>query len=338
MMEGVVAVDDYEPMARELLTKEIYDFIAGGAGDELTLRENTTAFTRWVLRPRILRGIVGRDTAVEILGANLSMPVMIAPWGYQRIVHPEGELATARAAARARTLMVVPTPAEGHLEAIADVSDAPKWMQLYIFEDRGYTERLLHRVAEAGFGAVMLTADLPVRGSRDRDRRNNFEIPQSLRPPGGVYDQGISWDDLEWIRERAPLPILVKGILTAEDARRAVDVGADGIVVSNHGGRQLDGTQASIEALPEVVQAIGSQTTVLMDGGVRRGTDVLKAIALGAAAVLVGRPTAWGLAVDGEDGVFRVLEILREELDAAMALTGCCTISDITPELVARRA
>lgn len=337
-MERVVAVDDYEPMARELLLREIYDFIAGGAGDELTLRENTSAFTRWALRPRILRGILGRETAVEILGAKLSMPVMIAPWGYQRIVHPEGELATARAAARARTLMVVPTPAEGDLEAIADVSDGPKWMQLYVFEDRGYTERMLHRVAGSGYGAVMLTADLPVRGTRDRERRNGFEIPRRLRPSGGAYDPGISWEDLDWIRERAPLPILVKGVLTAEDARRAVDAGADGIVVSNHGGRQLDGTQASIEALPEVAQAVAGEVVVLLDGGVRRGTDVLKAIALGAAAVLVGRPTAWGLAVDGEEGVFRVLEILRGELDTAMALTGCGTISDITPELVAKRA
>ena len=182
----------------------------------------------------------------------------------------------------------------------------------------------------------MLTADLPVRGTRDRDRRNEFEIPHGLRPRGGVYDPYIRWEDLDWIRDRARLPILVKGILTAEDARRAVDAGADGIVVSNHGGRQLDGTQASIEALPEVVQAVGNEVPILLDGGVRRGTDVLKAIALGAVAVLVGRPAAWGLAVDGEDGVVRVLEILRDELDTAMALTGCRTISDITSELVAR--
>jgi 4-hydroxymandelate oxidase len=335
-MKRIVAVDDYELLARELLPSEVYDFIAGGAGDEWTLRENTSAFTRWVVRPRILSGVVERDIAVEVLGATLSLPVMIAPWGYQRLAYPDGELATARAAARAGTLMVVPTPAEADLEAIAEVSEAPMWMQLYVFADRGYTEKLLRRVAEAGYGAVMVTADLPVRGTRDRDRRNEFEIPHGLRPRGGVYDPYIRWEDLDWIRDRAPLPILVKGILTAEDARRAVDAGADGIVVSNHGGRQLDGTQASIEALPEVVQAVGNEVPVLLDGGVRRGTDVLKAIALGAVAVLVGRPAAWGLAVDGEDGVVRVLEILRDELDTAMALTGCRTISDITSELVAR--
>ncbi|MGZ8570646.1 MAG: alpha-hydroxy acid oxidase [Actinomycetota bacterium] len=331
----LVEVDDYEPAARARLPKDVYDFVAGGAGTEWTLRENVRAFDRWVLRPRVLRGVVERDTRTEVLGVSISMPVMVAPWAYQRMVHPDGELATARGAARAGTVMVVPTPAEGSLETIVAATNAPKWWQLYVFEDRHFTEAVLHRVAAAGYGAVMFTVDLPVGGTRNRDRRNGFEIPLDLRPAGGAYDPAIRWDDLAWIRTHAPLPILVKGILTADDARLAMEAGADGIVVSNHGGRQLDGTPPGIGALPEVVRAVAGRIPVLMDGGVRRGTDVLKAVALGAVAVLVGRPAAWGLAVGGEDGVHRVLEILRAELDTAMALAGCRTVSDITSDLVA---
>ncbi len=334
-MERPLAIEDYEPLARERLPKEVFDFVAGGAGDEWTLDQNTQAFEGWILRPRVLRGVEEPDTATGILGVPLSMPVMIAPWAYQRMVHPDGELATARAAARAGTLMVVPTPAEGELEAIAAASDAPTWWQLYVFRDRGFTEAMLHRVADAGYGAVVFTVDLPVGGLRYRDRRNEFQVPQALRPSGGDYDPAIAWDDLAWIREHTGLPVLVKGILTAEDARLALDEGADGIVVSNHGGRQLDGVLASVDALPEVAQAVAGRIPVLMDGGVRRGTDVLKARALGAAAVLVGRPVAWGLAVDGEDGVVSVLDILRDELRNAMTLTGCRAISEVTPDLVA---
>jgi isopentenyl diphosphate isomerase/L-lactate dehydrogenase-like FMN-dependent dehydrogenase len=333
-MEGMIRVDDFEPLARERLSKDVYDFVVGGAGDEWTLRENVRAFERWILRPRVLRGVAQPDTATEVLSVPLSMPVMIAPWAYQRLVHPEGEPATARAAARAGTLMVVPTPAERDLEVIASATDGPKWWQLYVFRDRGFTEEMLHRVAEAGYGAVVFTVDLPVGGLRYRDLRNGFEIPESVRPSGGEYDPVIRWDDLAWIREHTVLPILVKGILTAEDASRALEAGADGIVVSNHGGRQLDGTPASVDALPDVVQAVAGRIPVLMDGGIRRGTDVLRAIALGAGAVLVGRPVVWGLAVDGEDGVVGVLEILRDELRNAMALTGCQRVSDITSELV----
>lgn len=335
-MDRIVEVGDYERLAHERLPRDVDDFVAGGAGTEWTLPENVRGFDRWVIRPRVLRGVADRDTATVVLGFPLSMPVMIAPWAHQRMVHPDGELATARAAARAGTVMMVPTPAEGNLEAIAATSDAPVWWQLYVFEDRGFTAAMLHRVAAAGYGAVVFTVDLPVGGTRNRDRRNDFGIPEELRPAGGDYDQAIGWDDLAWIREQAPLPILVKGILTADDARRAIEAGADGIIVSNHGGRQLDGTPPGIEALPQVVQVVAGRIPVLMDGGVRRGTYVLKAVSLGAAAVLIGRPAAWGLAVDGEDRVHSVLEILRTELDTAMALAGCRTVSEITPELVAR--
>lgn len=330
-----LTVEDFEPIARARLPKEVYDFVAGGAGDEWTLRENTRAFERWILRPRVLRGVVEPDTRTEVFGVPLSMPVMIAPWAYQRLVHPDGELATAQAAARAGTLMVVSTPAERHLEAIA-ATDVPRWFQLYVVRDRAVSERMLDRAVEAGYGAVVFTVDLPVGGLRYRDARNGFEIPEDMRARGGDYDPVLTWDDIAWIKDRTGLPVLVKGILAAEDAPLAIEAGADGIVVSNHGGRQLDATAAGVDALPEVVETVAGRIPVLMDGGVRRGTDILTALALGAAAVLVGRPIAWGLAADGEEGVARVLEILRTGLENAMVLTGCHTLTDVTRELVAR--
>lgn len=330
-----LTVEDFEPIARARLPKEVYDFVSGGAGNEWTLRENTRAFERWILRPRVLRGVVEPDTRTEVLGVPLSMPVIIAPWAYQGLVHPDGELATARATGRAGTLMVVSTPAERHLEAIA-ASDVPRWFQLYVLRDRAASERMLDRAVEAGYGAVVFTVDLPVGGLRYRDARNGFEIPLSRRARGGDYDPALTWDDIAWIKDRTGLPVLVKGILAAEDAPLAIEAGADGIVVSNHGGRQLDATAAGVDALPEVVETVAGRIPVLMDSGVRRGTDILTALALGAAAVLVGRPIAWGLAADGEDGVARVLEILRAELQNAMILTGCHTVAEITRELVAR--
>jgi 4-hydroxymandelate oxidase len=335
-MDRLVAVEDYERLAQERLPADVYDFVAGGAGNEWTLTRNVRALERWVLRPRVLRGFASPDAATTVLGVPLSMPVMIAPWAYQQLVHPDGEAASVRGAARAGTLIVVPTPAERHLEAIAGESDGPKWWQLYVFRDRGFTEEMLHRVAAAGYGAIVFTVDLPVGGTRNRDDRNAFEIPPGLRPSGGEYDPAIGWDDVAWAADHSGLPVLVKGILTAEDARLAVQAGAAGVVVSNHGGRQLDGVPGSIDVLPEIVDAVSERVPVLLDGGVRRGSDVVKAVALGAAAVFVGRPAAWGLAVGGEEGVYRILEILRGELEKAMVLTGCPTVSDITRELVAR--
>ncbi|HEU4356544.1 MAG TPA: alpha-hydroxy acid oxidase, partial [Actinomycetota bacterium] len=262
--------------------------------------------------------------------------VAIAPWAYQRMLHPDGELATARAAARAGTLMIVSTPAERHLEAIADTSDGPRWFQLYVLRNRQASERMLKRAVEAGYGAIVYTVDLPVAGLRYRDLRNGFEIPRSMRARGGEYDLDLRWDDIAWIKEHTGLPVLVKGILAPDDVALALDAGVDGIVVSNHGGRQLDGVAAGVDALPEIVRAAAGRIPVLMDGGVRRGTDVLKAVALGAAAVLIGKAAAWGLAAHGEEGVVRVLEILREELENVMILAGCHQVSDIAPELVTR--
>jgi len=331
----IVTVDDYEPLARERLQREVYDYYAGGAGDEWTLAENRRAFDRWVLRPRFLRGVTSVDPSTTVLGVPLTFPVMVAPWAYQQMAHPEGEKATRRAASDAGTVMVVSSTATDLLEDIATAASGPAWWQLYLAQDRGFAADMLARVVAARFGAIVWTVDFPVNGLRRRDTRNGFEMPLGLPTSDYVYDPAISWDDLAWIRSHAPgLPVWIKGLLTAEDALLAVDHAADGVIVSNHGGRQLDGCAAALDALPEIVEAVGGRLPVLMDGGVRRGTDVVKALALGAAAVLVARPTAWGLAVAGEQGVADVLRILREETENAMALCGARTVIEIGPELV----
>jgi isopentenyl diphosphate isomerase/L-lactate dehydrogenase-like FMN-dependent dehydrogenase len=331
-----VIVDDYEPVARERLPKDVYDYYAGGAGEEWTLAENRRAFDRWILRPRFLRATGPPDPSTELFDTRISSPVLIAPWAYQGLAHPDGERATARAASSAGTIMVVSTTAADDLEEVAKAGDMPKWWQLYIFRDRGKTAEVLDRVAAAGYAAICWTVDFPANGLRHRDTRNGFVMPMGLE--GDVeYDPMISWDDLAFIREHVPgVPLLVKGILTAEDAELALRAGVDGIVVSNHGGRQLDSTAAGIDALPEVVDAVAGRVPVLVDGGIRAGTSVVKAVALGAAAVLVGRPAVWGLAAAGEEGVADVLRILREEFENAMALVGCRTVGDIGPEVVAR--
>ena len=328
-------VDDFEPAARELLPPDVYDFYAGGAGDEWTLAENRRAFDDWVIRPRMLTGAYPPEPSTQILGTRVEFPVLVAPWAYQKMAHPEGELATARAAAKAGTIMMVSSTTEEFLEDVAAASTSEKWWQLYVHTDRSLTEDLLHRVVAAGYSAVCLTVDLPVLGLRHRDTRSGFQLPFELPDGDLVFAPTLTWDDLAWIRERAPLPLLLKGILTAEDARLAVDHGVDGIVVSNHGGRQLDGVVAGITALPEVVEAVQGQVPVIVDGGVRRGTDVLKALALGAAAVAVGRPACWGLAVDGEAGVRSVLDILRSEFENAMTLAGAGSVEDLGPSFVA---
>jgi (S)-2-hydroxy-acid oxidase len=330
-----VTVDDYEPVARERLPPDVYGYFAGGAGDEWTLAENRRAFERWVIRPRVLTNAFPPDPSTELLGSRLAMPVLIAPWAYQRMAHPDGELATARAAGRAGTIMVVSTTTHEYLEDVASAGDGPKWWQLYVFTDRGLTTEVLKRVETSGFSAICFTVDFPVAGLRHRDTRSGFEMPVGLPHDDLVFDPDISWDDLAWISEQARLPVLVKGVMTAEDAGLAVDAGADGIVVSNHGARQLDTVPATITVLPEIVEAVGGRIPVLVDGGIRRGTDVFKALALGASGVLVGRPACWGLVVDGEQGVLSVLTILREELENAMSLAGTHAIADITRSFVA---
>jgi 4-hydroxymandelate oxidase len=334
-----VTVDDYEPHARELLPQDVYGYFAGGAGDEGSLRENVAAFDRWILRPRFLRGVDSCDPSTNVLGADLALPVLIAPWAYQWMAHAEGENATARAAASAGTVMTVSSTVLERLEDVAASGDGVKWWQLYIFTDRGRTAELLRRAGEAGYRAIVWTVDVPILGLRHRDTRTGFDLPVGTPGAELLFDRSLTWEDLTWIRSMVPdVPVVVKGIVTAEDARMAVEHGADGVVVSNHGGRQLDRSAAGIDALPEVVEAVGGRIPVLMDGGIRRGVDVLTALALGARAVMVGRPTVWGLTVGGEAGVIDVLRILREEFENAMTLAGCRTVAEITRDLVERRA
>lgn len=332
----IVTVDDYEPLARERLATDVYDYFAGGAGDEWTLAENRRAFERWVIRPRMLTGAWPVHPSIELLGTSIDAPVLVAPWAYQMRAHPDGERATARAAARAKTVMVVSSTTVDYLEDVAGASDGPKWWQLYVFTERGETVDMLHRVHAAGFAAVCLTVDFPVGGLRHRDTRNDFDMPIGLPQDELTFAPDLTWDDLSWIRAAAPVPLLVKGIMTAEDARIGVEVGVDGIVVSNHGARQLDSVHAPITVLPEIVEAVEGRVPVLVDGGFRRGTDIFKALALGATAVLVGRPACWGLAAAGEEGVVDVLRILRAELENTMILAGTRSVADITRAHVER--
>ena len=325
-----LTVDDYEPLARERLPRDAYDYYAGGAGDEWTLAENRRAFSDWVIRPRMLTGAWPVDPSGEVLGTPIAFPVLVAPWAYQKMAHPDGELATARAAAAAGTIMVVSSTTVDFLEDVATASGGPKWWQLYVFTDRAVTVDMLHRVHAAGFAAVVLTVDFPDNGLRHRDTRNGFEMPIGMPSNDElVYAPDLTWNDLGWIREAAPVPLLLKGIMTGEDARLAVEAGVDGIVVSNHGGRQLDSVHAPITVLSEILEAVEGRVPVLIDGGFRRGTDIFKALALGASAVMVARPIAWGLAAAGEEGVTDVLRILRTELENAMVLAGVKTVGMI---------
>jgi len=338
-------VADYEREAERVLDPGAFGYFAGGTGDELTLRDNVAAFSRWQLQPRVLVDVSDVTTETTVLGKKASMPLLVAPTAFQRLAHPEGELATARAAAAAGTVMCQSTlssvtPAEVAAAAVG----ARLWFQLYWSTDRGFTSDLLARVADAGFEAVVFTVDFPAAGRRERDLRSAFTLPDDLETPnipellqrrdfhaalGQIVDTTLTWRDLEWLHATCPLPVLLKGILSAEDALLAAEHGATGLIVSNHGGRQLDGVAASLDALPEVVEVVGGRLEVLMDGGVRRGTDVLKALALGARAVLVGRPVLWGLAVGGEEGARKVLELLRAELALGLTLLGCRSPSEV---------
>jgi 4-hydroxymandelate oxidase len=292
------------------------------------------AFGRWVLRPRMLVDVSQTTAAMSVLGAEVSSPVLVAPMAFQGLAHPDGEQAMARGAAAAGTIMCLSTLSTVSLEEAAEAaSGGARWFQLYWGPDRAKVQDLLRRAAAAGYQAIVVTVDLPEVGRRERDLRTGFETPASL---SDVTDNSLTWRDLEWLRGETALPILVKGILTGEDAVLATEAGVEGVVVSNHGGRQLDGVAASLDALPEVVEAVGDGAEVLLDGGVRRGTDVVKALALGARAVLVGRAALYGLAVDGAAGVERVLTLLREEVELALALCGCASPADVVRSHVGR--
>jgi isopentenyl diphosphate isomerase/L-lactate dehydrogenase-like FMN-dependent dehydrogenase len=333
-MAGPVNVWDYERLAEERLDANAHAYFAGGAGDEVTLRENLAAFERRKLRPRVLVDVGEGTTATTVLGTEISMPVLIAPLALQRMAHPDGELATARAAAAAGTIMCLSTAATARpAEVAAAAPGAPRWFQVYVFADRAITEGLVAEAVDSGYEALVLTVDAPFLGRRERDLKIDFKIPEGLTPSGNIFtegfDLGFSWRDLEWLAGYG-LPVVVKGLITAEDARLACEHGAAAVVVSNHGGRQLDGVQATVDALEEVVEAVEGRIEVLLDGGVRRGTDVLKALALGARAVLIGRAMVWGLAADGEAGVAHVLQLLRDEIQLGLALLGCRSPTEVT--------
>jgi 4-hydroxymandelate oxidase len=347
---GPVNVWDYERLAREKLPAGAFGYFAGGAGDEQTLRENVDAYGRYRLRPRVLVDVTEVTARTTVLGTEISMPLLIAPTALQRMAHPDGEVATARAAAAAGTIMSLSTIATATAREVAEAApDAPRWFQLYVLRDGGRTRELLAEAASLGYSAVLLTADTPYLGRRERDFRNAFAIPADLAVPnmpvpeeGSLHRQfaamspAVTWRDVEEIASISGLPVLVKGILTAEDALLAVEHGAEGIVVSNHGGRQLDGVPATLDALPEVVDAVGGRVEVLIDGGIRRGTDVLKALALGARAAMAGRAVLWGLAADGEAGVRHVLELLRAEIELGLALLGCRSPDEVGSAHVTR--
>jgi len=343
----LVNVWDYEAAAVERLEPGVYGYFAGGAGDEVTLRANVEAFRRWQLRPRVLVDVAEPSTATSVLGLDVSLPVLVAPVAYQRVVDPDGEVAMARAAAAAGTIMCLSTLSTSTPEEVA-ATGVTRWFQLYVFRDRGLVRELVERVRASGFSALVLTVDTPVLGRRERDLRSGFAVPADLHIPvlgrGGVtpaealelMSASISWRDLEELAAIAQLPVVVKGVVGGDDARLACEHGAAAIVVSNHGGRQLDGVPATIDALPEVVEAVDGRIEVLLDGGVRRGTDVVKALALGARAVLAGRAPLWGLTVDGADGAGRVLELLRAEISLALQLVGCPRAADLSPAHVQR--
>ncbi|HVR98477.1 MAG TPA: alpha-hydroxy acid oxidase [Thermoanaerobaculia bacterium] len=356
-----VNVFDFEALAREKLSREAYDYYAGGAHDEVSLRGNRAAYDRLSLAYRVLVDVSRRDLTTSVLGQPVAMPVLVAPTAFHRLADPEGEVATVRAAGAAGTVMILSTLSTSTIESVVDAASGPVWFQLYVYRDRKATEGLVRRAEAAGCRALVLTVDAPLLGRRERDVRNRFTLPPGLTvanllpegygdiPPAladsglaayvsSFLDPALTWRDVAWLRSITELPVLVKGIVRPDDAVRAAEAGVAGIVVSNHGARQLDTSPATIDVLPEVADALTAhghhRVEVLMDGGVRRGTDILKALALGARTVLVGRPVLWGLAAGGEAGAARVLRLLRDELDLAMALAGAPTVADVTRDLV----
>jgi 4-hydroxymandelate oxidase len=345
-LSSVLSLPELEERARDCMPPMAFEFVASGAADEHTVRWNREAYDRIRLRPRVLADIAVVDTRVRLFDREHQTPILLAPTGYHRVLHPEGEIATARGAAAAAVTWIVSSSSTTPVGEIARAVTAPLWFQLYIQSDRGFTRDVVAQVEQAGCEAICLTVDSPVIGARNRQARANFRLPAGMPTPH-LFDVGhgkqpimnprrepITWKDVDWLRSITPLPLLLKGIMDADDAERSVQVGVQGIVVSNHGGRILDTLPATIDALPHVVRRVAGRVPVLVDGGVQRGTDVIKALALGATAVLIGRPYCYGLAMAGSDGVRHVVEILRRELEMAMMLTGRPSIASIDRSLL----
>ncbi len=339
---------ELETLARGRVEAPVWEYLDAGCADELTLEANRAAFDGLQLHPRVLRDVSAVDTALELFGRRLEHPILVAPTAYHRLLHPEGEAATARGAAAAGALLTLSTFSTTPLEAVAAEAAAGWWFQLYVQRDRDITRRIVERAVRAGAGAIVVTVDTPVLGARDRERRAAFGLPEGMRPEclpdtagarphtwieGSIYsallDPALTWQTIDWIRGVAGVPVVLKGILSPDDAARAATSGVGAVIVSNHGGRNLDTVPATLEALPGVVAAVDGRLPVLLDGGIRRGTDVVKALALGARAVLVGRPVLWGLAAGGAEGVRRVLEVLKFELASALALCGTPRLADV---------
>ncbi len=354
-----VSLDDYERLAEQMLDTNAWAYLAGGAGDEATMRWNHEAYARWSLVPRVLRKPAAPDTELELFGRAIAHPILVAPVAYQRLFHENGEIEAATGASAQDALMVLSPLASPPCGDVIAPGPACRWLQLYLRPDREESLSLVRRAEAAGFEALVVTVDAPLSGLRNREQRAGFRLPHGIaavnlhpppaastpRPPddgeSAVFREwrrmAIGWDDIAWLTGETKLPIVLKGITSPLDASRAIDCGASGIIVSNHGGRVLDTVAASLDLLAQVVEAVAGRAPVLLDGGIRRGTDVLKGIALGASAVLIGRPIAHGLAVAGAFGVSHVLRLLRDEFELAMALTGCERLADITPALLLRR-
>ncbi|CAL9095003.1 unnamed protein product [Musa acuminata var. zebrina] len=352
MSMEITNVCEYEEIAKQKLPKMIYDYYASGAEDQWTLKENRNAFSRILFRPRILIDVSNIDMTTTVLGFNISMPIMIAPTAMQKMAHPEGEYATARAASAANTIMTLSSWATSSVEEVASTGPGVRFFQLYVYKDRDVVRQLVKRAERAGFKAIVLTVDTPRLGRREADIKNRFTLPPFLTLKNfedldlgkmertndsglasyvaSQVDRSLSWKDVKWLQTITSLPIIVKGVMTAEDTRLAIQAGVAGIVVSNHGARQLDYVPATINCLEEVVKAARGQVPVFLDGGIRRGTDVFKALALGASGVFIGRPVVFALAADGEAGVRKVLQMLRDELELTMALSGCTSLKEIS--------
>lgn len=337
----IFSVEEFEPLARARMEPSAYGYVAGWAGTGWTTRHNRAAYGRWVFRPRVLVDVSSVDTATTVLGTPIDVPILFAPTAIHRLSHPDGELATARAARALGTIGVLSTGCSLPIEDVAAVGHR-RWFQLYWYTNRELTRELIERANASGFEAIVLTVDAPVPYWRETEARLPLLLPPDVtqpnlpRDPNLAYDRTLTWDSLEWLRSVSPLPILLKGVVRADDARRAAEHGVAGIIVSNHGGRQADTATPTLEALPAITEAVDGRIDVLVDGGVRRGTDVLKALALGARAVLIGRPVQWGLAVGGEAGVVRLVDLMAGELRSAMGVTGCRTIDEIGPTLLRR--
>jgi 4-hydroxymandelate oxidase len=344
-----VSLSDYEALARERIPRMAYEYISGAAADEITLRWNRESFDRIRLRPKILVDVSKLDTRLTLFGQELPFPILLAPTSYHRLIHPEGEIATVKGAGAAGATVVASMLATTTIEEMAKAATGPLWFQTYILKDRGFTRDLIQRAEGAGCKAICVTVDSPVVGVRNRDQRAHFALPpemeranlKGLMRPGGnlrpaegdiytpILDAGLTWKEIDWLRSFARVPVLLKGVLNPDDAEQAVKAGASGIIVSNHGARNLDTVPATIDILPEVTESVAGRIPVLMDSGVRRGTDVLKALALGATAVLIGRPYLYGLGVAGPEGVRRVINILQTEFRIAMAFLGRTSLQSI---------